>query len=336
MSGSNTTNTAAFTVAWICAIQTEYEASKAFLDEKFAPPAVPPTDPNEYTVGRIGAHNVVIAALPHGEYGLSSATGVIKHLLRSFTNVRVCLMVGIGGGAPGAKQDIRLGDVVVSYPGSGHTGVFQYDFDKALMSIRDGKSRQGSIQRKSLDPPPTVLLQGVDSLRLKYNSKGQQIEQSVENVLRKSNQQLNPKAYSRPEQGTDKLYKPNIIHPERATDCAACGNDASKLLARPGRAKGKGITVHHGLIASANQVLKSAAVRDQLIAEMGVLCFEMEASGLMDHFPCLIIRGICDYSDSHKSKNWQGYAAMVAAAYAKDLLNEISPSKIAAAAVVRV
>ena len=88
--------------------------------------------------------------------------------------------------------------------------------------------------------------------------------------------------------------------------------------------------IHYGLIASANQLMKDALVRDTLAAEKNVLCFEMEAAGLMNHFPCLVIRGICDYSDSHKNKEWQGYAAMVAAAYTKDLLYRIPPSKIEA------
>jgi nucleoside phosphorylase len=57
-------------------------------------------------------------------------------------------------------------------------------------------------------------------------------------------------------------------------------------------------------------------IRDKLAAERDVLCFEMEAAGLVNHFPCLVIRGICDYADSHKNKEWQGYAAVVAAAYA--------------------
>ena len=64
--------------------------------------------------------------------------------------------------------------------------------------------------------------------------------------------------------------------------------------------------------------MKDALLRDALIAEKDVLCFEMEAAGLMNHFPCVVIRGICDYSDSHKNKEWQGYAAMAAAAYTKD------------------
>src|SRR6202041_2219606 len=71
-------------------------------------------------------------------------------------------------------------------------------------------------------------------------------------------------------------------------------------------------------------------LRDVLIAEKDVLCFEMEAAGLVNHFPCLVIRGICDYSDSHMNKEWQGYAAMAAAAYAKDLLCRIVPQQVEA------
>jgi nucleoside phosphorylase len=88
--------------------------------------------------------------------------------------------------------------------------------------------------------------------------------------------------------------------------------------------------IHYGLIASGNQLIKDAFVRDKLAAEKDILCFEMEAAGLMNHFPCLVIRGICDYSDSHKNKEWQGYAAMMAAAYAKDLLCRIPPNKVEA------
>jgi nucleoside phosphorylase len=88
--------------------------------------------------------------------------------------------------------------------------------------------------------------------------------------------------------------------------------------------------IHYGLIASGNTLMKDAEVRDRLVAERDVLCFEMEAAGLMNQFPCLVVRGICDYSDSHKNKEWQGYAAMVAAAYAKDLLLRIVPNRVQA------
>ena len=81
--------------------------------------------------------------------------------------------------------------------------------------------------------------------------------------------------------------------------------------------------------------MKDTTVRDRLAAEKDVLCFEMEAAGLMNHFPCLVIRGICDYSDSHKNKEWQGYAAMAAAAYTKDLLCRIVPNRVEAEKTIR-
>ena len=74
--------------------------------------------------------------------------------------------------------------------------------------------------------------------------------------------------------------------------------------------------------------MKSAERRDKLRDTWGVICFEMEAAGLMNDFPCVVIRGICDYSDRHKHKLWQPYSAVVAAAYAKDLLRVIQPQEV--------
>jgi nucleoside phosphorylase len=93
-----------YTVGWICAISTEYTAAQCFLDEKHEQPAyVANRDGNDYTLGKMGRHNVVIAVLPDGEYGTTSAAAVAKDMVHSFPNVRIGLMVGIGGGAPSAK-----------------------------------------------------------------------------------------------------------------------------------------------------------------------------------------------------------------------------------------
>jgi nucleoside phosphorylase len=122
-----------YTVGWICAISTEYVAAQAFLDEKHeGPEYVSPHDNNDYTLGKIGKHNVVIAVLPDGEYGISSATGVARDILHSFSYVRIGLMVGIGGGTPNSKHDIRLGDIVISAPRDGKSNMFQYDFGKTI------------------------------------------------------------------------------------------------------------------------------------------------------------------------------------------------------------
>jgi nucleoside phosphorylase len=74
--------------------------------------------------------------------------------------------------------------------------------------------------------------------------------------------------------------------------------------------------------------MRHGGTRDRLANEHGIICFEMEAAGLMDHFPCLVIRGVSDYADSHKNKHWQGYAAATAAAYARELLLFIDPAEV--------
>lgn len=82
------------------------------------------------------------------------------------------------------------------------------------------------------------------------------------------------------------------------------------------------------MIASANQVIKDAAVRDRLQDEFATLYIEMEALELMNEFPCLVIRGICDYADTHKNDVWRAYTAMTAATYIKEFLGYILPTQI--------
>lgn len=312
-----------YTVGWICAISTEYVAARAFLDEMHdRPEHVSPHDNNDYTLGRIGKHNIAIAVLPDGEYGTSSATTVARDMLNSFPNIKIGLMVGIGGGSPSVKNDIRLGDIVVSTPRDGKGGVFQYDF---------GKTIQGRSFRTTghLNQAPSVLRAAVNGLKAHYESEGHELEVAINRVLEKKVRLR--KRYKRPDPGSDRLFRPVIIHPSNdESSCETlCSNDPSNLISRPQRTEEEDDpAIHYGLIASANQLMKDASIRDALSAEMNILCFEMEAAGLMNHFPCLVIRGIYDYSDSHKNKQWQGYAAMTAAAYTKDLLNRISPSRI--------
>ncbi len=46
----------------------------------------------------------------------------------------------------------------------------------------------------------------------------------------------------------------------------------------------------------------------------------MEGAGIWDEVPCIIVKAICDYTDSHKNKRWQDYAAAAAASTMKALL----------------
>lgn len=293
-----------YTVAWICALGLELTAAKAMLDEDHEDLDIH-NDDNAYILGRIGRHNIVIATLPIGGYGTVSATAVVTQLTSSFPSIRVGLLVGIGGGIPKGDTDIRLGDVVVSKPAGMHGGVVQHDLGKAI--------RGGNFERTGiLNRPPLVFLTAINKLEATKTTKLSLIIDSLSEVKTKL-----PSNFLRPIR-EDRLYHADYIHVDMASNtCEGC--DRTQAHSRPLR-ENNGPVIHYGLIVSGNLVVKDSKFRDKLGQELGACCVEMEAAGVMNYLPCLVIRGICDYTDSHKNNDWQGYAAAVAAAYAKQLL----------------
>ncbi|KAH0562973.1 hypothetical protein GP486_002464 [Trichoglossum hirsutum] len=297
-----------YTVGWVCTLHIEMAAAQAMLDDIHDNLPTCPDDSNTYSLGNIGMHNIVIACLPSGQYGTINAATVASNMRRSFPSIRVGLMVGIGGGVPG-KVDVRLGDVVVS------TGVVQYDFGKAV--------QHGRFQRIGmLKTPPLALMTAITKLRAIHELKPSKIPSILSNMLNR-NPYLTKYAYYGLSQ--DQLFDSTYDHISSMNNCDHC--DSSRLVNRLAR-DSTDPKIHYGRIASGNQVMKHGRTRDQLAQELNVLCFEMEAAGLMDNFPCLVIRGICDYSDSHKNKQWQEYAAATAAAYAKEILSVIPANSI--------
>jgi nucleoside phosphorylase len=327
----------AYTVGVICALTVEKVAACCFLDKNHPRlESQPAGDNNDYTLGQIGKHNVVIAGLPSGRYGTTNAAIVARDMVRTFPNIRFGLMVGIGGGAPSKDYDIRLGDVVVGTSKNGKNELLQYDFGKTIQNR--------SFQRiETRNNTPLVLQNAVNGLAADYNLNGHQLQKSILDAL-KAHKRVK-RQYKKPDARSDILYKSDYLHAnESGGACSVfCGNKSEHVATRSALPNNEeedesdsdevsrdDPTIHYGLIASANQLMKNAEIRDSLAKEAGVLCFEMEAAGLQDHFPCLVIRGICDYSDTHKNDQWHGYAAISAAAYAKDLLNRIPPSKVEA------
>ncbi|EPS44183.1 hypothetical protein H072_1855 [Dactylellina haptotyla CBS 200.50] len=287
------------------------------LDEQHMQLPTNAKDENTYTLGRVGSYNIVIAR--PASYGTNSAASTVANMVRSFQNLRFVLMVGIGGGAPGPpvpknsrEDDIRLGDVVVGYPKGSHSGVLQYDMGKL-------ESYGQFTIRSHLNKPPRALLTAVGTLQSEHDFRQGKMVRYLQTALEcmhaKGTKNLN--AYYFPGRNNDQLFKANYHHNETTMDCSAC--DPNQIEKRVDRDSDEPV-VHYGLIASGNMVMRSAQRRNELRDNEGVACFEMEAAGLMDDFPCLVIRGICDYSDDHKNDLWQPYAALVAAAYAKDLL----------------
>jgi nucleoside phosphorylase len=301
-----------YTVGWVCALPIELAAALVMLDEKHADLERDPADENLYTLGSVRGHNVVIVCLPAGRIGNNPAVAVATQMKATFKAIRFGLMVGIGGGVPSDEHDIRLGDVVVSQPHGTFAGVVQYDAGKTTPS---GFERTGA-----LNSPPQILLAAVTRVKANKHINESKIHEHITKLENNSKFQRN-------KAGLDVLFEATYDHEEGQT-CSGCSVDRQKP--RQLRDRDEEVRIHHGTIASGNQVMRSAADRDKVSAELGgVLCFEMEAAGLMNSFPCLVIRGVCDYADSHKNKRWQPYAAATAAAYAKELLLVIPAKKIA-------
>ncbi|KAK5790610.1 hypothetical protein VI817_007897 [Penicillium citrinum] len=327
----------AYTIGWVCALPKEQTAARAMLDEEHEPLPTPRNDHNAYTLGSICRHNVVIACLPN--MGTNPAATVATSMINTFQSIRFGVMVGIGGGIP---SKVNLGDVVVSQPVADYHGVVQWDM---------GKLERGGqfIHTGSLNRPPNALLNASNQLKSNYVMYGSKINEYLEDVERRF-PRLAPK-YTRRECLEDPLlvsqrgrrtltiyhFLSSLWQPVITIIAYLLGlwaispviEENKRLSEKVEEARTQGeVRIHHGLIASGNKVIKDAQSRDSLDKSFGghLLCVEMEAAGLMNDFPCIVIRGICDYAGSEKEKSWQEYAAAVAAAHAKELLGCVHPS----------
>ncbi|OBT41614.1 hypothetical protein VE00_07822 [Pseudogymnoascus sp. WSF 3629] len=305
-----------YQIGIICALHTEAAAVIAMLDEPHPKLASQKDDPNDYSFGCIGVHNLVIACLPAGIMGNTPATTVANNMKRSFP-IKIGLMVGISGGVLSKKSDIRLRDIAVSQPTGSHGGVFQWDY---------GKTEQGGKFHHSgtLDKPPIALLNALQSLKIHDINKGIPLEDALTTMATNNPRMVEEFGYEYQGTDEDQLFQSAYDHLAGET-CEDC--DVKEAIERKAR-KNTTPRVFYGNIASANQVMKHGITRDRIAKKEGVICFEMEAAGLMDNFPCLVIRGICDYADSHKNKIWQPYAAATAAAFARILLGFVEKQEV--------
>ena len=194
--------------------------------------------------------------------------------------------------------------------------MIQYDFGK---TVKEGKF----IQTSSLNKPPAIIMTALSKLRAKHRIKRNAIITTIKAAL-ESHEDMRAD-FERPGPDKDTLFNAAYEHAGSAKDCTSCNGE--EIVHREPRASDATV-VHYGLIGSANQVMRHGATREKLRRENNIICFEMEAAGLMDTFPCIVIRGICDYADTHKNKRWQGHAAIAAAAYAKELLACVSSYEV--------
>lgn len=305
-----------YTVAIVCAAGFEMSAVRYMLDLEHPNLPTKKGDSNIYVLGQLSGHNVVLACLP-GDQGKGSAAIVATNISRMFRSIEWRFLVGVGGGVPSDNHDIRLGDVVVSLPEGQYGGVVQYDLGR---DTDDGFTLKGF-----LSPPPRLLRSAAVKMQSDHLLSNNKVEEFVSAMIQKG---LRLKSYQRPPTTTDVLFEADYQHnPRSSSTCDMC--DLQKSVHRPCR-EFEGPEIHYGLIASGDRVMRSAVKRNETISRIGdILCFEMEAAGLMTAFSCIVIRGISNYADSHKNDAWQKYAAATAAACTKELLSYLDPQRVA-------
>jgi nucleoside phosphorylase len=328
-----------FAIAIICALPLEAEAVEALFDETYDRLGKyymkERGDANAYINGRIGKHDVVLCYMPG--LGKRSAASVSSSLLVSYPGVRLALVVGICGGAPSPPkyEEIFLGDVIIS------DSVIEYDF---------GRQYPGGFQRKTgikttLGRPGREIRALLNGLR-------------AENACRELQNQAQQYLHTLQQLGTkwchpgvnDILFKARYLHKHYSNafpaGCSCFGSDSPDQICEEAlerdcndlgcdkyqqircRENSEAIpaSIHIGPVASADTVMKSGQHRDEFVKRERVIGFEMEGAGVWDNIPCIIIKGVCDYADSHKSKVWQKYAAATGASVAKAFLEYWIPA----------
>ncbi|KAK1655254.1 hypothetical protein BDP81DRAFT_456348 [Colletotrichum phormii] len=327
-----------FTVAVICALPLEFDAVELAFDELWEESDLglgkAADDENNYMLGRIGKHNAVLVVCGMGKVNAANATARLRS---SFGHLKLALLCGICGGVPSANGDgnKQLGDVVIS------KSLFQYDLGRLF----PGR------------PPREIrsLLTVFETHRQKHRLR-QEIFKGLTEIQNKAVKENYDVDYHRPTYG-DVLFQPDYMHRHRKhTQCccnetlaceqatiATCddlGCDTECRVPRRHLESQSGIQtgqekapVEHqqpltfiGSVGTGDTVVKSGKDRDRIAREHSLVAFEMKGAGVWDQLPCIIVKGVCDYADSHKNKTWQHYAAATAAAAAKALLHRYAPT----------
>jgi nucleoside phosphorylase len=294
-----------YTVAWIAPLYIEARAALEMLDNRHEGEfSVDRGDDYVYYAGDIGRHNVVIATFPAGsQYGTASAASLAGQMKKAFPNLWFGLLVGVAAGLPNLKasRDIRLGDVLVGLPDGETAGLVSYDLGKetedGFHPLRGGHA---------LAMTETIVRSAIGKIQMESPNEGKLFLPHYERM--KEVEHLRG-TFQDPGQMVDRLF------------------DAAGKIERKPRETSKRTRVWYGPIGSGEKLIKNAQIRDEYRDKHGLIGLEMEAAGTMNTIPVGVIRGVCDYGDKHKNKDWQPYAAAMAAAFGKAVLEVITPKQ---------
>lgn len=328
----------------ICALALEYDAVSLlfdqFWDEDGEPYGRAQGDTNIYTTGKIGNHNVVLALLP--SIGTAAGSGSAASFRSSYSGLRIAFLVGVCGGVPFTGQDeMLLGDVVISKT------VIQYSLGRQYPSAFVAKDTVND----NMGHPSKAIRTLITSFETERGRRRlrQKTGQYLKDLQRTAIEEGHRHSYQYPGLAEDKLFAATYVHKHRGSqtyDCSCndkidsfcdeaahasctelCCNE-EQLVPRKRLEMKKNMEpdlvqcpeIFIGGVASGDTVMKSGEHRDRIAKQRNVIAFEMEGAGVWDEVPCIVVKGVCDYADSHKNKTWQPFAAATAAAVLKAML----------------
>ncbi|KAI1322280.1 hypothetical protein F5Y16DRAFT_413326 [Xylariaceae sp. FL0255] len=307
-------------VVWVCP-GVALDPARLMLEEEHDRPVYDANyDDNTYICGTMEGHNVVLATNPPGMAGNVTAGRLAVPIFKTFPNVKMTMLIGIGGGVPSPTpaddtlKDIHLGDVVVGWPGDGKQAVVYYE---------SGRLHSDKFEiLGTIDRPDWVLLNALGILESYHKFGTTRFSEHLKRLDKH-------KQFAHPDLQQDKLFQPSYGHKEGKESCAEC-DDREMVYRNPRtREHQDQFIFHRGRIGTGNAIVVDANQRD-LISERcgGLQCIEMSAAGVDASRNCLVIRGISDYCDTHKNGVWKHYAAAKAAVFGRELLRMITPRQV--------
>ncbi|KAL4739890.1 hypothetical protein BDV11DRAFT_169664 [Aspergillus similis] len=304
-----------FRIAILCPHLRDAEVVKPLFDHLYdiayhAELIKVPTDPNLYTLGRIGVYDTVLVHIPGA--GKVIAANATAHIKLSYPKIELAFLIGACQGVPfiadcqseRGRTDIYLGDVIIG------TGVVQYDLGKHKPR---GLVRKDTFEANLGRPSQEIrsllskIMAWKDELRYRQRKYLATIQESVEAPCPGANRDI--------------LYSQDYKHALKICQCTSGQCTHEPLVARR-REFAASPVVHFGLLASGDRHMTSSKLRDNIARREGVLGFETEGAGVWDNLPCILVKGVVDYADGHESKDWQCFAAANAAACMRAILDE--------------
>ncbi|KAI5459959.1 nucleoside phosphorylase domain-containing protein [Mariannaea sp. PMI_226] len=301
-----TLNPELYTIAWIAPLEIEARAALSLFD-KVHDGDFPLARGSDYVfhAGTVRNHNVVLATLPPGQsYGTATAGALAGQVKMFFPNLWFGLLVGVAAGLPNLSQspprDIRLGDVLVALPEGDRAGLVAYELGKDV-----GEDNiQLLFHGHALARTETIVRSAIGKIKLRGSNAFLSYYQQIKDEKHANGTFIDPG------QDQDILY------------------ELDEVVSRPLRPESQRTKVWYGPIGSGEKLIENSRRRDELRDQLNIIGLEMGAAGTMNTIPVGVIRGVCDYADSHRNEDWQPYAAAMAAAYAKTILNTIQPKKV--------